>query len=171
MGYTTDFNGEFRLKEPLTREQEEYLTAFADTRRMERNPTIAAKLPDPLRLAVGLPIGDEGGYFVGSSANHGQNNDASVVDHNAPPSDQPGLWCQWRPSGGADAIVWDEGEKFYNYIEWIEYIVENFLKPWGHVLNGSVEWQGEDSDDFGQIVITNNNVKIRRGKKTFVEEE
>ncbi len=51
------------------------------------------------------------------------------------------------------------GEKFYHYTEWLEYIIEHFLKPWGYVLNGSVEWRGEDDADLGVIYVHQNRVK------------
>ena len=44
---------------------------------------------------------------------------------------QPGLWCQWVPNASGTAIVWDEGEKFYYYIEWIKYLIEHFLRAVG----------------------------------------
>jgi hypothetical protein len=56
-------------------------------------------------------------------------------------------------------IEWDTGEKFYSYIEWLEYIIYNFLAPKGYVLNGSVEWYGEDRADVGTIVVKSNIVR------------
>ena len=71
----------------------------------------------------------------------------------------PGCWCQWvivKDDVSEDSLVWDECEKFYNYVEWLEYLIENFFKPEGYVLNGSVGFQGEDSDDFGTIEVVDN---------------
>ncbi len=165
MGYSTDFNGSFELDKPLTDEHRTYLELFNNTRRMRRDAAKAELLDDPARLAVGLPIGDEGGYFVGALGCAGQDKDDSILDYNSPPKGQPGLWCQWMPDdGGDDAIVWDQGEKFYNFVEWLEYIVEHFLKPWGYVLNGEVEWDGEDRDDIGRIVVKDNVVETQYGK-------
>ena len=65
MGYTTDFNGEFEVSPSLSYDHKQYLDAFATTRRMKRDQDIAETLPDPVREAVGLPIGYEGAYFVG----------------------------------------------------------------------------------------------------------
>ncbi len=158
MGYTTEFRGQFQVvnletgkQQALTLAQYAYLKAFAQTRRMDRHPFKADTLDDPKRKAVGLPIGDSGGYFVGNEENHGQGHDKSVRDGNKPPVGQPGLWCQWTPTEDGTAIEWDEGEKFYDYVAWIEYILENFLKPWGLGLAGSVEWEGEEFGDRGSI--------------------
>ena len=57
-------------------------------------------------------------------------------------------------------LVWDEGEKFYEYIEWLEYLIENFFEPLGYVLNGQISWTGEDYDDRGIIAVVNNRVSI-----------
>lgn len=161
MGYHTDFGGSFVLDRPLTTDQRAYLTKFAETRRMKRAPTKASLLPDPLREAVGLPIGDEGAYFVGGTGYAGQDDDGCVVDHNCPPKGQPGLWCQWIPNDDGTEIEWDGGEKFYEYIYWIEYLIDHFLKPWGYVLNGVVGWYGDDRDDMGKIIIKDNVVSTK----------
>jgi hypothetical protein len=160
MGYTTDFSGEFESNKPFSPEHKAYLKQFAYTRRMARDPKVAETLPDPLREAVKLPIGEEGGYYVGTDDNDfGQKRDESVLEHNGPPKGQPGLWCQWTPNEAGTAIEWDGGEKFYEYVAWLEYLIEHFLKPWGYVLNGSVTWQGEESDDRGTIHVRDNVVQ------------
>lgn len=155
MGYTTYFTGEFTINPPLDANQVAYLTKFSSTRRMGRHESPVEGIEDPLRLAVGLPIGTEGGYCV-VEGNWG---DADVINYNRAPSEQPGLWCQWVPSEDGTTIVWDEGEKFYAYVEWIEYIIEHFMERWGRKLNGVVRWDGEESDDVGAIVIVDNQVE------------
>ena len=79
-----------------------------------------------------------------------------MVDHNVPPTGQPGLWCQWVPSSDNQGLEWDGGEKFYSYTEWLKYLVKQFLAPWGYVLSGSVAWDGEDHSDRGTLVVRNN---------------
>lgn len=154
MGYTTDFWGDFEVVPPLRPAHRKYLQAFAMSRRMKRSAAIAAALPDPIREKARLPIGEEGGYYVGSAGkSYGQDQDDSIINYNDPPSDQPGLWCQWTASDDGTKIEWDGGEKFYNYIDWLRYIIEHFLNPWGYALCGEVMWQGEESDDAGKIVI------------------
>lgn len=167
MGYTTDFYGSFELDKPLKPEQGEYLRKFAETRRMQRDEQKAAKLPDPVREVAGLPIGKEGGYFVGAKGFAGQDGDDSVIDYNASPADQPGLWCKWAPNADGTSIEWNGNEKFYDYVEWLRYLIEHFIKPWGYVLNGEVEWQGEDRDDRGKIIVTNNDVTSRESKIVY----
>lgn len=110
---------------------------------------------------MGLPVGPEGAYFVaGEAISYDEPENNSVIDINHPPKDQPGLWCQWLPNAEGTEIQWDGGEKFYDYVEWINYLIDNFLKPWGYTLDGSVNWYGEDRRDTGTIIIENNQVKV-----------
>ena len=150
----------YALFHGLNKDQIAYIKKFNDTRRMKRNADAAESLPDPLRLALNLPVGVEGDYFVGGLGFAGQDDDPSVLDHNNSPSGQPGLWCQWTTNNYGTTIQWDRGEKFYGYIEWLKYIIEHFLQPWGFVINGEVKWQGEDSRDKGVIRAVNNVVNV-----------
>jgi len=179
MGYTTDFTGHFTTDAPMKQEHARYLRAFNRTRRMRRDAEIASKLPDPIRLAVGLPIGNQGEYFVNGAGFMGQDRDESVLDTNAPPRSQPGLWCQWAPCtefgdlieegmyDQAQGLTWDQGEKFYYYTDWLHYLVKHFIKPWGYVLNGEVEWAGEDYDDRGKIQVNNNEITTFKGRLIY----
>jgi hypothetical protein len=167
VGYTTDFVGEFDITPALDDNHVAYLRQFANTRRMKRDPVKASDLADPVRLSVGLPVGDDGGYFVGGQGICGQDFDNSILDYNGPPAGQPGLWCQWIPGEDDQSLVWDQSEKFYAYVEWLRYLIQHFFQPWGYSLSGDVEWQGEDSDDKGIIQIVNNVVRVGKGVITY----
>ena len=67
-----------------------------------------------------------------------------MLDHNHPPAGQPSLWCHWIPTEDGTAIVYDGGDKFYSYTDWLEYLIEHFLKLWGYVLNGSVKGESDE---------------------------
>lgn len=82
----------------------------------------------------------------------------------------PGFWCQWTASDDGRYLMWDGGEKFYDYVEWLKYLIEHFIKPWGKTLNGEVEWYGEDREDIGKIVVKDNEVTVKEGQVTFGEE-
>lgn len=71
----------------------------------------------------------------------------------------PDAYCQWIPSKDGRGLEWDGGEKFYAYVEWLVFLIDRFIKPWGHFLNGRVEWQGEDGKDQGVIHVRNNQVQ------------
>lgn len=81
--------------------------------------------------------------------------------------DKPGFYCQWVPNADGTAIEWDGGEKFYEYVEWIRYIITNFIEPWGLKLNGDVEWRGEDGDDMGLLSIKDNVLTVKQGRVTY----
>lgn len=155
MGYTTKFSGKFQLDHPLFDFQALYLLDFARTRRVKRSQSILMTIPDPGREAVGLPLGEEGGYFINES--HPQATE-SVIDENRPPKGQPGLYCQWQPTADGCAIEWNGHEKFYRYVEWLQYLLVHFMIPWGYRLNGTVSYSGELSSDRGQIVVVDNQI-------------
>ena len=45
----------------------------------------------------------------------------------------------------------------------MEYLIENFFAPLGYILNGDIEFQGEDYDDFGTIHVVDNVVDTKYG--------
>ena len=96
-----------------------------------------------------------------------ERDDSSVMDHNSPYREQPGLWCQWVSTPDGSGIEWDGGEKFYAYVAWIEYLIQHFYSKWGYTLNGEVRWQGESSEDMGKIVINNNVVTEKNGHVVY----
>lgn len=168
MGYRTDFSGSFKLDKSLTTEHAAYLKAFSWSRRMKRDAAKTAERSDIVRKAAGLGVGVEGGYFVGESGFMGQDfGGHDIIDVSQPPKGQPNLWCHWIPSEDGTAIEWDYGERFYDYTDWIAYLIHHFLEPWGYVVNGEVEWQGEDPDDIGKIVVKNNMVSALAGRKVY----
>lgn len=168
MGYTTVFDGIFSLDKRLFDFQTLYLLEFSRTRRVKRNAAILENAPDLAREAVGLPVGIDGCYFVNEKWD--LNSETSIVDYNRPPSGQPGLWCQWIPTADGGGIKWDGIEKFYNYVEWLQYMITNFLEPWDYLLNGEVEWQGESEGDRGWIIVENNLIVSPAGAEEMLKE-
>ena len=123
-----------------------------------------------------------GEYYVGGVEDKG-----SILDHNSASGEesyirgldlsgvvdngklkQPSLWLHWVLNEDGDKLEWNGAEKFYYYIEWLRYLIQHFFEPWGIKLNGKVEWQGEESNDFGMISVKDNVVKIYQGKKQYV---
>lgn len=103
-------------------------------------------------------FGIEGEFYV--------KRDLNIICGNEPPRTQPGLWNQWIPTEDRMHIEWNGGVKFYNDIEWIEYIISKVLAPRGYVLNGTVHYQDRESSDYGNIVIFDN---IVNGKRLIVD--
>lgn len=157
MGYTTEFTGSISITPPLSAQEQAYLEKFAGTRRMERT---------------------RGPYFVGGTGFAGQGHDPDILDYNQPPAGQPGLWCQWVANAEGDALVWDEGEKFYYAPEWMQYLIDHFLGKTpivvalypelgslftGHSLSGRIEAQGEDAEDRWSLIVQDNQVFVDEG--------
>lgn len=66
-------------------------------------------------------------------------------------------YCQWRSDGMG--LVWDGGEKFYNYVDWLCWLIDEYFEPFGVQLNGHMNYQGEAIDDCGIITVVNNEVE------------
>lgn len=66
--------------------------------------------------------------------------------------------CDWEVTEDGSGLV-NEGEKTYDYVEQLEYLIEHFLKPRGYVVNGQVDWSGEESGDLGTIFVKDNEVR------------
>lgn len=78
--------------------------------------------------------------------------------HNSPPL--PWYYCNWTPSEDGSKLTDETNEgSNYNYVEWLEYIVEEFLEPWGRYLNGQVDWEGEENGDSGTIYAKDNQIE------------
>lgn len=159
MGYSTDFNGEFKINKPLDQGTFELINGLALTRRVKRS---------------GLPkeYGLEGEFYFnpnefGTSGQNHENDLGKVIDDNKPPKTQPSLWLQWIVKEDKQTIEWDGGEKFYDYIKWIEYLIDKILKPRGYKVNGEVYWEGEEHEDLGLIEIKDNIVNIKNAKITY----
>jgi hypothetical protein len=181
MGYSTDFFGSLHLSSPVTPEEFEYINKFSEMRRMKRDVNKLFKLYDgkfgnPFAKSREEIYGNEGEYFIGGVGSFGQTADASVINSNLPPGQtdwgysnpdgQPGLWCQWILTDN-QTLEWDGGEKFYNYVEWLEYLIKHFFEPWGHIINGQIEWQGEERDDMGIIIVEDNVVTTKQGRVQY----
>jgi hypothetical protein len=81
----------------------------------------------------------------------------------------PSAYCQWVPSQDGTKLVWDGGEKFYDYVGWLKYLIKHYIEPWGYKLNGEVTWQGEDSTDMGKIVVEDSDVRVLKACVTYKE--
>ena len=146
MGYDTQFRGSIALNKPLDEKTYTFLVKLSETRRMKRK--------------LGPEYGVEGEYFVEGKGSFGQDDSSDVIDHNSPPSTQPGLWCGWVPTEDRKGIEWNEAEKFYYSDKWMDYILNRILKPKGYVGNGVIEAQGEDMGDLWWLHVRDNKVIV-----------
>lgn len=162
MGYTTEFYGKFTVEPPLNQSEIDYLNKFSHTRRMDRT---------------------KGEYYVDNAGFAGQDREDDILDYNRPPSTQPSLWCNWIPTEDGAGIEWNESEKFYRSAEWIEYIIDNFLKPrakasqsgdpqfdnftFDHTVSGVIECEGEDRHDVWLLTVDENVVMDNRNTAVY----
>ena len=156
MGYFTSFSGSFAFDRPLLPRHAEYIRKFTDIQHVKRLPKLLEGRPDPEREAVDLPVGDEGEYVVNVS----NERDATVLSDN-PPGKQPSKFCDWVLAEDELHLIWNDSDKFTGYVEWLDYLIERFFKPWGYVLNGRVHWEGEDRTDRGTIIVRHNVLEVK----------
>ena len=166
MGVDILYEGAFVLDKPLQPVQRWYLQHFSDNRRVTWFEGKVERVDDPLRVAVGLPVGPDGAYFVGKEEvgkNYGiliDNNDPLIKEYGKPPHGQPGGRCDWRPSEDGQRIVHNDSEKSFHAKEWLYYLIEHFLHPWGYSLSGQVKWKlVAESEQRGTITIENNGIQ------------
>lgn len=167
MGYTTEFVGTFAFDRQPSKELRNYINMFSETRHVKRDVSKLKDLfPDWKDRCWRGQFGEEGEFFLQLDAEmyfygtpktdlkaYMENN--GILDDNNPPAMQPGIWCQWFINANGE-LAWDGGEKFYNYVEWLEYLIRNFFEPEGLTLSGKCMYIGERGDDWGYICVDNN---------------
>jgi hypothetical protein len=70
--------------------------------------------------------------------------------------DCPQAYLQWVISDDGKHLEWDGNEKFYEYEEWLDYLLREYLTPWGYKVNGEISWRGAEDDDRGTIYVKDN---------------
>jgi hypothetical protein len=78
------------------------------------------------------------------------------------PDTIPTTYNQWTTNEDGTMIIFNGGEKFYDYVHWLRWIVKHYLKPRNLTIDGSVTWQGEKIDDVGIIFATDNRITSRK---------
>ena len=127
MGYTTWFTGSLEFNKEVTEELKNFINTFSSIRHMKRdNNKIKEIYPDWEKNCYKGNLGDEGQYFIGGDVYRGQNRDDSILELNCPPKGVPGLWCQWIINDKGE-LEWDGNEKFYNYEEWLIYLIKHII--------------------------------------------
>lgn len=155
MGYTTDFIGHIDIHPRLTIAEQQYLLAFAASRRFNR---------------AGGP------YEVpGNPAADHDERPADLDMYNTPAPGQPSLWCGWQPCWDGCCLSFDGREKFYGATEWLGYLIDHFLAPqaqasntglacfadfrFDHVLDGIIAACRRDTRELYLIRVANNIVR------------
>lgn len=75
-----------------------------------------------------------------------------------------GLRLQWVPTESLDGIVWDGEEKFYSYVECMQWLCA-WLNFRDIMASGELNWSGEDAGDTGLIAVVANTVEVIKRDK------
>ena len=165
MGYTTWFEGELTPNKPFKKEFVNYINAFSKKRHEPRDVEIIKHSdPDWAKHCLDGNLGLYGMYYVGGF-------DEEIIDRSAAKGYTcPGYWCDWHINEKTGVVEWNGAEKFYEYTDWLIFLIENFFEPAGYILNGEFIWIGEDSEDRGKISVVNNKVSEFLGEIVYEDE-
>lgn len=166
MGYDTRFEGHFLLSKKVGKEFYSYINAFNRTRHMYRDVSlIIENFPDWMERSYKGDLGLDGAYFICEDGKR----TPDVIDYNKSTYGVPNLWCQWRLfsdkekellSGDVEEaeayLAWDGGEKFYDSLEWLEYLIKHFFSKEGITLTGAALSVGEEFGDSTYICAVDN---------------
>lgn len=163
MGYNTNIIGHIEVQPPLSVVEQRYLTAFGQVRHIERPGGPYEVDPNP-------------------AASRGRDPALSTEAYNAIASGKPNYWCDWAPCWEGCCLVHSGKEKSYSMRDWLEYLIEHFLRPgakgeasgshwlegfsFDHVLNGIVACCRNDTRELWLIRLEDNEVQeevLRRG--------
>lgn len=178
MGYSTSFCGALVTNVPITESTEFAPSDFKSITSLNQSQTLGLinLLSSSRRMQRNLPAnyGIEGEFFVPDNyaKDAGQSEDDSIVNYNNPPRTQPSLWLGWEivPGNEYYELVWDGTEKFYDYAEWLKYLLTTFFIPKGIILHGIIEWEGEDWGDLGRLKVVNNVLTIDTFRITYEDD-
>jgi hypothetical protein len=172
MGYRITFEGHFSLDRKLRPEHKAYLQRFAEIKHLAMHEELLKDYPDPLGEAVGLPVGENGLYFTGMIDPNERGSDLlaysfldlddldalDILRTQRPSAFAiPSPACPWIPTRDGRGIEWDGVEKPHRYLEWLRFLLEHFLLPWGYELSGAVSYVGEQGE-HGRILVTHEKV-------------
>lgn len=95
-------------------------------------------------------------------ANYDSKDDGTYKLYTNTPETIPDSYLQWEPTDDGTGLQWNYGEKFYDYIHWLRWLIKHYFKPHDIVLNGQIQWQGEEIGDCGIIKVINNKVTTKK---------
>lgn len=75
------------------------------------------------------------------------------VDFRSLGGDYPGFYYPWKLSSDWSLLEWDQMESPRYYVEWLQWVIDNVLKPANRKLLGVVAYSGEDVEDHGVLAI------------------
>jgi hypothetical protein len=95
----------------------------------------------------------------------------NLNSYNSKDNNMPKSVCKWIVHDDKKHIIWNWEEKFYYYIEWLDYIIQNILKNNNYVLSGELIAEWEDiENDISKINVNDNQIIHKILSKTEVLE-
>ena len=160
MGYNTAWNGSLEVynanekRAKLPKKLASLIVGLSRTRRMGRNTDLLAKRLRMSKERCERLYGMYGEKYIEKDfeTTAGQTVHPDITDYNRPPPNQPGLWCDFTYNAATRTIEWNEADKTYDGAEWIDYI-NRLLQESGYHLKGTMNWEGEDPEDTGEVVV------------------
>ena len=176
MGYNTYFSGKLAFNKPLDKRLNDFLDSFFKTRHFvySKNKILEVLNTHGISMSKVIPpgftdCGEHGEFLMDNAFTHLTDRNGNLVtfedcfddlmDFNLTPKIIPSLWCDFEITDKGEKILFVDG-KNYGYVKWINFLIENFFFPAGYILNGEVEYQGENEDDKGKIVCENNKIDV-----------
>jgi hypothetical protein len=97
-------------------------------------------------------------------ANYDSRDDGYYKQFTDTPETMPDSYLQWQPTHNGLGLEWNGGEKFYDYVHWLRWLIKHYFKPRDIVLNGELRWQGEEIGDVGIINVADSKVTTKELK-------
>jgi hypothetical protein len=85
---------------------------------------------------------------------------------NFPGEGMPDGYNQWQLTTDGQHVAWDGNEKFYYYVEWLQWLIDHVLAPAGVTVTGTVAYQGEEAADSGTLTVRDG--KVHQQKHVLV---
>jgi len=110
MGYTTEFDGSIVIEPPLSDNFVNRFNEIANKRNNEYGDGVEGSFDHVCHNKLGRKGRAFGLISVGLS-------------------EVPGCWCHWilENQQHATILMWDGGEKFYYYVQWLQYVIDFIL--------------------------------------------
>lgn len=158
MEYNTYFTGELTITPTISKELTCYIQKFAAREHVKINVENLKTVISEEQLkkySYNGDLGTEGAFYL---RNNEIKNDF-VIDFNTMPIGLPSLWCNFEIADGGKMLTWIKSEKTYCAVEWITYLIDTFLAPNGHTVNGIFLCHDGNGVDRWAIEVNNNVVK------------
>lgn len=165
--------GELKLSPALTNRESNFLKDFAKTRHFHRSWRVeddnGKNWVDPnndFRPTFSDPKYKE--IYLRSNINNNKEqkqyelNKWRCIDYHKANPGMPSLYCHWIPLDDNKTLKWDN-EDFSKGLDWLKFIIENYINPWRYQLNGELYVTNADSEfpfESGKIIVTDNIITL-----------